>query len=141
MVNEDIPIEERGKTWVCLECGKQYKYRGALETHVQKLHPELWNVPRDMSDIEPQPTQPEPRPKITVDELLAEEEVPNTLQKRYPFAEKWEGLDKVDRLKLESAVEKIRPLAGLGEVINFRISENAITIVLARGSKHIINLE
>ena len=142
-LENDIMLGET-KTWICLMCARSYRYKGALENHVKKEHPEVWNVSREEVDkpvaeksVVQEVPEPKPEPVAEVPEGIF---APTAFQEQFPFGEKWAHLNKKDRAKVEMAVSKVRPVAGLTDILNFRIDGDIVILVLANGGKYHIDI-
>lgn len=156
--NENVMITEP-RTWVCLVCGKEYKYLRALKNHVKKYHPELHGISRkeleerglkipmesvaleeptipekSIEPAEEPETQQEPTP--APGSLM----VPTELQKEFPFAEKWPDLGPEDKAKIRTAIDKVRPKSHLTDILDFRIVDGLVIMALVNGRKYKVDI-
>lgn len=139
------------RIWVCLECAKEYKYLKALKKHVKKYHPEMWNVAREqLKELKATSVAEKPEEPVVPKEPMAQEEapllvakglkVPTELQEQFPFAEKWVDLDNADRVRVQVAIDKVRPESHLADVLDFRIIDELVIIVHANGQKYKVDV-
>lgn len=160
--SEDVMIAEP-RIWVCLVCAKEYRYLKALKKHVKKYHPEMWNVAREqLKELKATPAAEDEEPMVQEEPVAHEEPIavleesvvqeaplpapkssgiPTKLQEQFPFAEKWADLSNADRVKIQVAIDKVRPESHLADVLDFRIVDELVIMVHANGQKYKVDIE